>query len=159
MFGEIEIGGFKKNFGRVHPGFMLEQDAHRNMAFTLYHAYHTPQLEFTELTVNDLGGGLQEVVAVVTNTRMTPTHAGIDLRHSINRPNYISLEGAGVVAGMLVNNRDLNVVEEQKVNPEKLEIPNIPGMDSVTVKWIIDGGRRMSVIVDSPKGGVVRKEL
>ena len=159
QFGEIEIGGFKKNFGRVHPGFMLEQDAHRNMAFTLYHAYHTPQLEFTELTVNDLGGGLQEVVAVVTNTRMTPTHAGIDLRHSINRPNYISLEGAGVVAGMLVNNRDLNVVEEQKVNPEKLEIPNIPGMDSVTVKWIIDGGRRMSVIVDSPKGGVVRKEL
>ena len=42
QFGEIEIGGFKKNFGRVHPGFMLEQDAHRNMAFTLYHAYHTP---------------------------------------------------------------------------------------------------------------------
>ena len=159
QFGEIEIGGFKKNFGRVHPGFMLEQDAHRNMAFTLYHAYHTPQLEFTELTVNDLGGGLQEVIAVVTNTRMTPTHAGIDLRHSINRPNYISLEGADVVAGMLVNNRDLNVVEEQKANPGKLEIQNIPGMDSVTVKWIIDGGRRMSVTLDSPKGGIVREEL
>ncbi len=159
QFGEIEIGGFKKNFGRVHPGFMLEQDAHRNMAFTLYHAYHTPQLEVTELTVKDLGRGLREVVAVVTNTRMTPTHAGIDLQYNINRPNYISLEGADVVSGMLVHNRDLNVVEEQKVNPEKLEIKNIPGMDSVTVKWIIDGGRRMSVTVDSPKGGVVRREL
>ncbi len=159
QFGEIEVGGFKKNFGRVHPGFMLEQDAHRNMAFTLYHAYHTPKLEFSELTVNDLGNGLQEVIAVVTNTRMTPTHAGIDLRHSINRPNYVSLEGADVVAGMLVHNRDLNVMEEQKVNPEKLEIRNIPGMDSVTVKWIIDGGRRMSVTLDSPKGGIVREEL
>ena len=159
QFGEIEIGGFKKNFGRVHPGFMLEQDAHRNMAFTLYHAYHTPQLEVTELTVKDLGRGLREVVAVVTNTRMTPTHAGIDLQYNINRPNYISLEGADVVSGMLVHNRDLNVVEEQKVNPEKLEIKNIPGMDSVTVKWVIDSGRRMSVTVDSPKGGVVRREL
>ena len=28
QYGKIEIGGFKKNFGRAHPGFLLEQDAH-----------------------------------------------------------------------------------------------------------------------------------
>ena len=39
---EIEIGGAKKNYIRNHPGFMLQEDAHRNMAFTLYHAYQTP---------------------------------------------------------------------------------------------------------------------
>ena len=27
--GRIEIGGTKKNFGRVHPGFLLRADAHR----------------------------------------------------------------------------------------------------------------------------------
>lgn len=159
QFGPIEIGGFKKNFGRVHPGFMLETDAHRNMAFTLYHAYHTPQLEITEVSVNELGGGLREVIAVVANTRLTPTHAGIDLRHNIERPNYISLEGAEVLSGMLVHNRDLNVVEEQMVNPATLEVRNIPGMSYVTVKWIIEGGRRLTVNVDSAKGGKLSRQL
>ncbi|RYF97775.1 MAG: peptidase M14, partial [Chitinophagaceae bacterium] len=37
QYGKIEIGGFKKNYGRAHPGFLLESDAHRNMAFSIYH--------------------------------------------------------------------------------------------------------------------------
>ncbi len=153
QFGEIEIGGFKKNFGRVHPGFMLEQDAHRNMAFTLHHAYHTPKLDIHEFTVNDLGGGIREVIAVISNSRLIPTHSGIDLEHNIERPNYITLEGGDVLAGMIVNNRDLNVASEQKVNPARMEINNIPGMGFVTVKWIVDGGRNHRVTVDSAKGG------
>ncbi|MFY7810838.1 MAG: M14 family metallopeptidase, partial [Flavobacterium sp.] len=36
QFGLIEIGGAKKNYIRNHPGFMLEEDLHRNMAFALY---------------------------------------------------------------------------------------------------------------------------
>jgi hypothetical protein len=120
---------------------MLEQDAHRNMAFTLHHAYHMPKLEIHEVTVYNLGGGLREVIAVVANTRLIPTHSSIDLKNRIERPNYISLEGANVVAGMIVHNRDLNIVEEQKVNPSVIEVDNIPGMGFVTVKWIIDGGR------------------
>lgn len=155
QFGPIQIGGFKKNFGRINPGFMLEQDAHRNMAFTLHHAYHTPKLEVQELTVNDLGGGLREVIAVVANTRLIPTHSSIDLRNKIERPNYIRLEGANVIAGMIVHNRDLSVVEEQKLDPAVIEIRNIPGMDFVTVKWIINGGRNFSLTVDSAKGGKI----
>ena len=155
QFGAIQIGGFKKNFGRINPGFMLEQDAHRNMAFTLHHAYHTPKLEIHEVTVNDLGGGLREVIAVVANTRLIPTHSSIDLINSIERPNYISLEGASVLAGMIVHNRDLNLVEEQKVHPSVIEVGNIPGMGFVTVKWIIDGGRNFNITVDSAKGGKI----
>ena len=54
QFGTVEIGGFKKTFGRAHPGFLLEQDAHRNVAFTLYHAYHTPKLSITDVKEVDL---------------------------------------------------------------------------------------------------------
>ncbi|NDE61971.1 MAG: peptidase M14, partial [Cyclobacteriaceae bacterium] len=61
QFGVVEIGGFKKTFGRAHPGFLLEQDAHRNAAFTIFHAYHTPKLTISEVKVEDLGGGLKEV--------------------------------------------------------------------------------------------------
>ncbi|MFP4289783.1 MAG: M14 family metallopeptidase [Bacteroidales bacterium] len=159
QFGEIQIGGFKKNFGRINPGFMLEQDAHRNMAFTLYHAYHTPHLEITDLSSEDIGGGMREITAVIANKRLIPTHAGIDIRFNIERPNYISLEGGKVLAGMIVKDKDFNINEEQKVNPSILEVENIPGMESVTVKWIVEGGQKFTVKVDSAKGGIVSQEL
>lgn len=157
-YGKIEIGGTKKNFGRAHPGFMLEQDAHRNMAFTIYHLYQTPHLVIDEITEEDLGGGLTQVTAQVTNTRMIPTHASHDLRNNIERPDYITLEGADVQAGMVVENRDLNQTVEQKNNPARIEVDNIPGMGTVTVRWIISGGDDYTVTVDSEKGGVTSKE-
>jgi hypothetical protein len=158
-FGEIQVGGFKKNYIRVNPGFLLEQEAHRVTAFSLYHAYHTPQLEIAELTSNRLGRGLHEVTAVIANKRLIPTHSGANLKFGIDRPNYISLEGGNVLAGMIVHDPDLNVVEEQKVNPSVIEVKNISGMSIVTVRWIVEGGRNLSVTVDSAKGGVVRKNL
>ena len=159
QFGKIQIGGFKKNYIRNNPGFLLEQELHRLTAFTLFHAYHTPKLEIVELSTNDLGGGLREIIAVVANTRLIPTHAGIDLRFNIERPNYISLEGANVLAGMRVINRDLNVMEEQKINPAVIEVDNIPGMSTITVKWIVEGGDAVSIKVDSAKGGVEIKNM
>lgn len=157
-YGEIEIGGFKKNYGRAHPGFLLEQDAHRNMAFTLFHAWHTPHLVIDEISERDLGGGQREITAVVTNTRMIPTHASHDVRNNIERPDYITIEGVDVEAGMIVENRDRNQTAEQEVNPQQLEVANIPGMNSVTVRWIVSGGGDFTVTVDSEKGGVVSRE-
>ncbi|MFN3557591.1 MAG: M14 family metallopeptidase [Bacteroidales bacterium] len=159
QFGPIQIGGFKKNFVRINPGFLLEQELHRLAAFSLFHAWHTPRLEIVELTEKNLGGGLREITAVVVNHRLIPTHSGIDLRYGITPPNHIRLEGATVLSGMIVENRDLNVVHEQKHNPQVLEVKNIPGMGTVTVKWIVQGGRRISVTVDSAKGGVVSRTL
>ncbi len=159
QFGQIQIGGFKKNYIRNNPGFLLEQELHRLTAFSLFHAYHTPKLEIVELTSVDIGGGQREVTAVIANTRLIPTHAGIDLRFNIERPNYVSLEGADVLAGMRVINRDLNVVEEQRHNPAIIEVENIPGMGTVTVRWIVQGRGSLSVKVDSPKGGTVTKNL
>ncbi|MBW6480099.1 MAG: hypothetical protein K0B37_11780 [Bacteroidales bacterium] len=159
QFGEIQVGGFKKNYIRVNPGFLLEQEAHRVTAFSLYHAYHTPQLEIVELTSNRIGRGLFEVTAVIANTRLIPTHSGANLKFGIDRPNYISIDGGNVLAGMIVHDPDLNVVEEQKVNPSVIEVKNISGMSTVTIRWIVEGGRNLSVTVDSAKGGVVRKNL
>lgn len=156
-YGRVEIGGFKKNFGRAHPGFTLEQDAHRNMAFTIYHAYHTPKLVIDEISEKELDGGLREVTAVVTNTRMIPTHASQDVQNKIERPDYISIDGARVEAGMIVTNRDLDQTREQENHPERLEVNNIAGMSSVTVRWIISRGNNYTITVDSEKGGIVSR--
>lgn len=155
QFGAIEIGGFKKNFGRVHPGFLLEQDAHRNMAFTIYHGYHTPKLSVKDVREKSIGGGLKEITVTIYNERLMPTHSGQDLKHSIERPDYITINGVNVVAGMIVENEDFNIVKEQKNSPEKINAANIPGLGTLKVRWIVSGGGNYSIIVDSAKGGIV----
>lgn len=152
-FGTVEIGGFKKNFGRAHPGFLLEQDAHRNAAFTIFHAYHTPKLSVMDVKENDLGGGLKEVIATVYNERMMPTHASQDLKYNIERPDYVSISGAKVVAGFMVDDEDTKKFTEQKNSPEKISVSNIPGMSAVKIRWIISSGSNYSISVDSAKGG------
>ncbi|HEY5824684.1 MAG TPA: M14 family metallopeptidase [Cyclobacteriaceae bacterium] len=157
QYGKIEVGGVKKNFFRPDPGFILESDAHRNMAFMIYHAYHTPKLVIEEVTEKPLGGGLTEVTAVITNKRMMPTHASQDLKFKIERPDYVSIEGAKVIAGVIVENRDMNSTREQKINPSVMQVDNIPGLGSVTVRWIISGGK-YTIMVDSRKGGVITRQ-
>ena len=158
QFGKIEIGGVKKNFTRANPGFLLESDAHRNMAFCVYHAWSTPKLEVSEMTEKSLGGGLTEITVTISNTRMMPTHASPDLKFKIERPDLVTITGPKVIAGMVVENRDLNLTNEQKNNPATIEVENIPGMSAVTVRWIVSGAGKYSVKVDSRKGGVVVKQ-
>lgn len=155
QYGKIEIGGFKKNFSRMHPGFLLESDAHRNMAFTIYHAYHTPKLEIDSIMEKDLGDGLKEVTAIIGNKRLMPTHSSQDIKYKIERPDHITLNGARVIAGMIVDNRNPVATVEQKNNPQIIEVDNIPGLGQVTVRWIIQGNVKYTISVDSRKGGVV----
>ena len=160
QFGEIEIGGAKKNYIRNHPGFMLQEDAHRNMAFTLYHAYQTPKLEILDVKTEKLSGGLTAVTATIMNTRIIPTHSSIDVKNKIERPDYISIKGANVVAGMTVENEDLNLFTEQKHSPQTIEIDNIRGMGSVKVRWIVSGNANGATVeVSSAKGGFVSDKV
>ena len=154
QYGKIEVGGFKKNFGRAHPGFLLESDAHRNMAFTIYHCYHTPKLSVDTIKVRDLGDGLREVTAVIYNERLMPTHSSQDVKNKIEVPDYISIKtSAKVLAGMVVENADLNQTVEQRENPQTIEVANIPGLGTVTVRWIVQGTGTVTVTVQSKKGG------
>jgi hypothetical protein len=152
-YGEIEVGGFNKNFGRMHPGFLLESDAHRNAAFCIFNSYQSPKLEVTDIRVKMLAGGLKEVSATVENKRMLPTHSASNLKFKIDHPDYIFLDGGTVLAGMIVKDKDRNLSDEQKKNPQRIEIPNIPGYQHIDVKWIVKGGSKFTVRVESVKGG------
>ncbi len=157
QYGKIEIGGFKKNFGRMHPGFLMESDAHRNMSFSIFHCFQTPKLSVDSVSEKDLGDGLREITAVISNERLIPTHASQDLKFKIERPDLITLSGIKVLAGMVVENRDLNITTEQPVNPQTIEVANIPGQGYVTVRWIVQGTGKYTISVDSRKGGIVTK--
>jgi hypothetical protein len=127
------------------------------MSFTLYHAFHTPKLAIDSIRERDLGDGLREVTAVISNTRLMPTHSSQDLLYKIERPDQITLSGAKVVAGMVVDNPDLNLTTEQKTTPETIAVRNIPGLGTVAVRWIIQGGGNYTVTVDSRKSGTVSR--
>lgn len=153
QYGSIEVGGTKKNFGRAVPAFLLPAEAHRNMAFTLYHADQLPLIEIDTVTTRQLAGGLTEVTAVIGNRRLVPTHTEQDVRHGITRPDWISIDGGQVLAGFVVPNPRSGVGVEQKLNPQRLSVPNIPGMGSATVRWVVQGGGPFTITVDSVKGG------
>ena len=75
QYGKIEIGGFKKNFGRAHPDFywkVMHIEIWRSPSTT---AYHTPKLKVDTIMEKDLGDGLKEVTAVIANKRIMPTHS------------------------------------------------------------------------------------
>jgi len=154
QFGDIEIGGPKKNYVRNTPGFLMEEDAHRNMAFTLYQAYHMPKLEIGQPSVKELGGGLFQIDVAVTNTRMTPTHSSHDVKSKITRPDWISIKGVNVVSGIIMSNVDFNQGEEQRTEPAKLNVASIQGLSKVNLRWIVKGKPgKIDLTVDSVKGG------
>ncbi len=157
QYGRVEIGGTKKNFGRVEPGFLLQSDAHRNMMFTLYQTSQMPLVAVDSVTTRSLGGGLTEVTAVVLNTRLAPTHTQQDVENRITRPDHVTLTGGRVVAGFIVDNPLTGDATEQQRDPATIKLRNIPGNGLVRVKWIVQGTGAFTVTVDSEKGGVATK--
>jgi len=153
QYGEVEIGGFKKTLGRLHPGFLIETDAHRNAAFCIYNAYELPLLGVTNITIKPLEGGLKEVSATIENRRMIPTHSASNIKFRIDPPDYVFLDGGTVLSGMIVDDVLLNRTTEQKKNPQRLELNNISGNSQADVRWIVKGGSKFTVRVESVKGG------
>ena len=96
---------------------------------------------------------MKQVTATVANLRMMPTHSGQNIRYKIDPPDYIYLDGGEAVAGMIVLDEDNNVCKEQVKNPQRIEVENIPGNSAVKVRWIVKGGNKFTVRVESVKGG------
>ncbi len=153
QYGKIEIGGIKKAWTRTAPSFLIEEMCHRNMAFTLYHAYHTPQVSVDSIYTKELPAGLTEVTAALKNSRVIPTHTSQDIQNKITRPDWVSVKGGKVLTGAILEDRFMGIAHEQKRNPEKLEIPTVPGMEAVYVRWIIEGNGPFTVTIDAAKGG------
>lgn len=160
-YGKIEIGGRIKSWGRMPPSFMLEEECHRNMAFTLYHADQMPQVSVQSIEVKQLGGGMLQVTAAVANPHLIPTHLAIDLERKITRPDQVSLEGDGftVLASSYSDSQFFEYPVEQRRHPLTVEVPQIGSMGTVYVRWLVSGGRPQAVSVSSLKGGEARMEL
>jgi len=153
QFGAIEIGGLKKSWTRTPPSFMIEDMCHRNMAFTLFHAYHLPVVKFDSVTVRKQNG-LYVTDAVIVNERMVPTRSMHEVTHKFTQPDRVVIEGAKVVAGLRVVDPMLNIAEEQKYHPERIEIASVPAMGRVQVRWLTKTPPKR-ILFHSLKGGTI----
>jgi hypothetical protein len=157
QYGPIEVGGVKKQYTRAVPGFLLPSEAHRNMAFTIYQASQMPLVRVDSIAVRRLEGGLTEVTAIVLNSRVVATHTQQDIENRITRPDQVTLAGAEIVAGFVVDDPRQNLAREQKLRPGTIDVPNIAGMSTVTVRWLVRGNGPYRITVNSVKGGVHTK--
>ncbi len=145
--------------GRIPPSFLLEEECHRNMAFTLFNADMLPALSVEEITRKPLGNGLYEIDAVIRNSKPMPTKADVDVQNRLSLPDHITIKGAKVITGGIKEQRFANEINEQKINPASLAVPRIEGNSFVYVAWVVKGNNKVSVEVDSPKGGKAVKQL
>jgi hypothetical protein len=156
LYGDIEIGGMKKNFGRVPPSFMLEEECHRNAAFTLYHADQMPRLEWGSVEALPGPGGLRRVVVEVRNTRIIPSRLARDVKNKINRSDLLVLEPAdAVVSGGLIVDRWTGEVAPAKHRPNRLEVDAVPGMGAIRAEFLVKPDVPFRVVYDSVKGGLL----
>jgi hypothetical protein len=156
-YGRIEIGGTKKEWGRVPPSFLLEEECHRNMVFTLYHADMMPQLKIAVVEIEKLGDALYKVWVTIENNRLIPTRVAQDVANHISPPDVVSLEGpeVKVLSSGRVIDRFFKRVTSVERRPHRVELDSIGGMEAERVQFIVSGTGEFTITVDSAKGGIL----
>ncbi len=154
QYGRVEIGGTPKNFGRVPPGFLLEEELHRNTVFTLYHAECMPRVRIAGVETENLGGGLRRLWVTVENEGVIPSRSAHDVSNQITPRNAVVVEGVEVIrAGRLPDPQRRDQVVWQEARPSRLLLESIPGLGRVDAVFLVAGGGNARVRVESSKGG------
>jgi hypothetical protein len=155
QYGKVEVGGAKKNWTRQPPSFLLEEECHRNMAFTLFHADQMAQVRVQEVVARPLADGLVEVTATIENTRLCPTHNASDLQRKITPPDEVTLQGKDlrVLTALVSDDQLFREPAEQQRQPEVVKLANVRGHSVTYVRWLASGAGPYRVEVKSVKGG------
>lgn len=159
-YGKIEIGGTKKEWGRVPPSFLLEEECHRNMAFTLYHADQMPRLRIREVKVEQLKEGLTKVWVGIENLRLMPTRTEQEAEHHSSAPDTVMLEGpeTRVLSSGIVRDRFFKRVDAVKRRPQRVELETVGGLTTMWVQFVFAGRGPFTVRVDSARGGLIETQ-
>jgi hypothetical protein len=150
LYGEIEVGGFKHQHGRVAPSFMIEEMLHRNAMFCIRHAEEIAEVSFAEPEVQGLGGGLYRVTVDLRNSNAMPSRSAMAGREGIGVPDRVTIEGGNLqaVAGGVLRDR----FRPERMDPGDGRAPatvrlenGVPGKGRVTVSWLVRGSGDFTV--------------
>ncbi len=154
QLGAIELGGWRRETGRVPPPFMLQECVHRNMAFVLFHADEMPLVKPGTIATSRLPNGLMAVDATFANDRMIPTRSQMAANKKIGRPDRVTLSGANVIASGVLDARSKRLRNPETRRPATVRLPSgISGDSTVTVRFIVKGSGKVRVAYEAEKGG------
>ena len=149
QYGPVLIGGLNKWSSRSTPTFMLEEDAHRNFAFTMFHADQMPVLEFGETIVEPAGGNLWAVTVEVKNTKVIPTRTDRQARQNIGAADLLTAspgEGVTVITSGHLDGFQDETIDENTHEPARVLLTNgVKGRSSHLHRFYVEG----------PAGGTV----
>lgn len=163
LYGEIEVGGFRKDVGRVAPTFLIEEMLHRNAMFCIDHASAMPEVVIESVEVSTPGDGLVAVDARFVNRRLIPTRTALAANKRVGRPDVFGLEGEGieVLAGGFRSDRwRPERIELAEHEPARLVLERgIGSRDEVWVRWIVRGAGEARVFWSGEKGRDVESRV
>jgi hypothetical protein len=94
--GTVLVGGLNKWSSRSTPVFMLEEEAHRNFAFTMLHGGEMPKLRFDRTKIERLGDRLWQVTVEIRNDKLIPTRTARARSAGIGAADLLTADGPGV---------------------------------------------------------------
>lgn len=159
QYGKVEVGGYKRDVGRVPEAWALEDETHRNNAFVLFHAHHLPKLSIGDATVRKVGDGLWKVTVPVLNERAIPSMTATAVKGQLHRQDVATVAGAKVISSGLVDDPYLDKTALQEHRPERLMVPGIKGLSTRLLFFLVQGDGEITVNYDSLKGGKVSKRI
>ncbi|MDF1799551.1 MAG: M14 family metallopeptidase [Planctomycetota bacterium] len=151
FYGEIELGGFRKDVGRVPPSFLIEEMLHRNALFNIRHAEAMPRVEFLEHKTTELPGGLVALDVTVSNRSTIPTRTAQAAAKGIGVPDRLTIALAGRDAQVLAAGYPGDRWHPERIalidgDPTSIALERgVPGEGDVTLRWILSGGSEATI--------------
>jgi len=156
-YGAVEMGGWKKTYGRVPPRFMNEELAHRNMAFSLYQADEMPLVQMGETSVERIGADVYRVRVELVNDKVMPTITAKAAQNHVVPPDLLTLDGrvdvvtAGIVGDKFRPGRTDRI--DQHDLKRIIFQSGLPGETRRIVEYVVRGSGPVTVRYASVKGG------
>ncbi|MCB9914765.1 MAG: peptidase M14 [Planctomycetes bacterium] len=149
LYGDIEIGGFRKDVGRVPPSFMIEEMCHRNALFCVEHARAMPCVTVRSVEVAPLAGDLRAVDVVLENDRAIPTRTARAAQERVGEPDVVTLEGDGVevlAGGPNPDRWHPERMQPAERDPARLVLEQgLGGRSELHLRWIVRGTGNVTV--------------
>jgi zinc carboxypeptidase len=146
-YGTVEIGGYKRQHGRVAPSFLIEEMIHRNAIFCARHAEEIAQVRFAEPVIEEMSGGLRRIRVALENDALLPSRSAMAARENLGTPDIVTIEGAGVevlVGGVMPDRWNPEAFEPVDREPARLRLNDgVPGRRGgpgrIELAWIVRG--------------------
>jgi hypothetical protein len=166
VYGKVLIGGMNKWASRNTPTFLLEEECHRNFAFTMYHADQMPRLSVLREHVEQLSGGLWSVKVEIGNSQLIPTRSEHARNRRIGVCDLLLLEPAasGTRVAAAFSLSSWLDQDPEPISHEPARIRNaggVPGRGSVIYRFLIESapGTSVKLLYQSPKAADLMREI